>query len=313
LTRRFSFDLFRLNIEDVSDLFTEADLPRIRTNEDIEAVLRMAVEPEQDQVQKCRTAVFKWSVREYKDLSEINPDRPLLHVILARSVMERDGMTVTDDGMSAGTSLINPPLASTAVCLFDIARHLVAVEHTGELARTAWREFFERILSAAANRLEKFSIITLEPVPEQNGIIGLFRSFERLTRMRVTLRIPNPELNRYTRELYEDLSNSGIREMTQDMKNPNGLSKAEEARPFASAVLAEQGYKKGDVQFEGLRNGSFEQASSGSTAVRGNVRGLQDFVRGLHANARAKEAQRVLVAIAAEIDRIHPIPGIDEK
>lgn len=313
MARRFAFDLFRLNIEDVSDLFTEAALPRIRTDQDIAEVLRTATEPEQDQIQKTRSAVFKWSVREYRDLANVNPERPLLHVVLARSILEREGAIVTDDGMSSGTSSLNPPLASTAVCLFDLTRHLVAVEHTGDLAPTAWREFFERILGTAANRLQKWSAISLEPVPEQNGIIGLFRSFDRITRMRVVLRIPNPELNRYTRQLYEDLANSGIREMTQDMKNPNGLSKAEAARPFASAVLAEQGYKKGDVQFEGLRNGTFEQASSGSTAARGSVRGLRDFVRGLHANAKAKEAQRVLAAIAAEIDRIHPTPGVDEQ
>jgi hypothetical protein len=96
------------------------------------------------------------------------------------------------------------------------------------------------------------------------------------------------------------------------MKNPNGLSKKQEALPFASAVLAEQGYKKGDVQFEGLRNGAFEQATSGSSAARGNVRGLRDYVRGMHANAKAKETQRALAAIAAEIDRLHPIPGLDE-
>lgn len=313
MTRRFSFDLFRLNIEDTEDLFAGSNLLRIRTNDDITAVLRIAAEPEQDQIQKTRSAVFKWSIREYRDFSEFDPSRRLLHVVLARSVLERDGLIVTDDGMSSGTSLLNPPLASTAVCLFDLSRHLVAVEHTGELSQTAWKEFFERILSTTALSLELWSSISLEPVPEQNGIIGLFRSFERLTRMRVTLRIPNPELTRYTRQLYEDLSNSGIREMTQDMKNPNGLSKAEDARPFASAVLAEQGYKKGDVQFEGLRNGAFEQASSGSTAARGSVRGLRDFVRGLHANAKAKEAQRVLLAIAAEIDRIHPVHSVDEQ
>lgn len=313
MTRRFSFDLFRLNIEDSDDLFTTSSLLRIRTNDDITAVLRMAADPEQDQIQKTRSAVFKWSIREYIDLTETDTQRPMLHVVLARSVLERDGLIVTDDGMSIGTSSLNPPLASTAVCLFDLSRHLVAVEHTGELAPTAWKDFFEEILSAAASRLGRWSAISLEPVPEQNGIIGLFCSFERLTRMRVTLRIPNPELNRYTKQLYEDLSKSGIREMTQDMKNPSGLSKAEEARPFASAVLAEQGYKKGDVHFEGLRNGAFEQASSGSAAARGSVRGLRDFVRGLHANAKAKEAQRVLMAITAEIDRIHPVPSVDEQ
>lgn len=312
MARRFSFDLYRLNIEDTDDLFAQSQLRRLRTDRDIAEVLQKATDPEQDQLQKTRTAVFKWSVREFRDLSEQVPDRPLLHVVLARSILERDGSIVTDDGMELGTSSLNPPLASTAVCLFDLSRHMVAVEHTGELAPTAWKEFFERILATAANRIEFWSSIVLEPIPEKDGIVGMFLSFDRITRMRVTLRIPNPELNRYTKLLYQDLAKSGIREMTQDMKNPNGLSKAEEARPYASAVLAEQGYKKGDVQFEGLRNGSFEQARTGSAAARGNVRGLRDFVRGLHANAKAKETQRVLAAVAAEIDRLHPAPGVDE-
>lgn len=312
MSRRFSFDLYRLNIEDSEDLFAQTHLKRLRRDEDIAEVLEKAIEPEQDQLQRTRTAVFKWGIREFRNLTKESPTRPLLHVVLARSVLERDGDIVTDQGMTTGTSLLNPPLASTAVCLFDLSRHLIAVEHTAQLAPTAWKDFFERILATAANRLEFGSSIAIEPIPEQNGIVGLFLSFERLTRMRLTLRIPNPELNRYTKLLYEDLSRSGIRELTQDMKNPNGLSKKEEALPFASAVLAEQGYKKGDVQLEGLRNGAFEQATSGSAAARGNVRGLREYVRGMYANAKSKEAQRALAAITAEIDRLHPVPGIDE-
>lgn len=307
MSRRFSFDLFRLNIEDRADLFLLPSVPRLRTDQDLKALLQVATESEQDQIQKTRSAVFKWSLREFRDLRD-SSDRQLLHVILARSVLERDGAIVTDDGMSVGTSSLNPPLASTAVCLFDLTRHLVAVEHTGDLSQTAWKDFLQQILGTAAYRMERGSTIELEPIPEQNGIVGLFLSFQRVTRMKVTLRIPNPELNRYTRALYDDLSTSGVREFTQDMKNPNGMSKSENARPYASAVLAEQGYKKGEVQIEGVRNDSFEQASSGSTAARGNVRGLRDFVRGMHANAKSKEAQKALSAIAAEIDRIHPVP-----
>lgn len=306
MSRRFLFNLFRLNIEDNTDLFFQQNVQRIRTDEDLSTLLQVATEFEQDQIQKTRSAIFKWSLREFKELKDSN-GREILHVILARSVLERDGAIVTDDGMSVGTSSLNPPLASTAVCLFDMSRHLVAIEHTGELSQTAWKDFMEKIIESAAYRMGRGSTIQLEPIPEMHGIIGLFLSFQRVTRMKVTLRIPNPELNRYTRALYEDLSISGVREFTQDMKNPNGMSKLEDARPFASAVLAEQGYKKGEVIIEGIRNDTFEQVSSGSTAVKGSVRGLRDFVRGMHANAKAKETQNALAAIAAEIDRIHPI------
>lgn len=307
MSRPFSFDLFRLNIEDSSDLFLESEIKRLRSDEDLVKLLQIATDSDQDQIQKTRSAVFKWSLRDFRNLRDFN-DRQLLYVVLARSVLERDGAIVTDDGMSIGTSSLNPPLASTAVCLFDLSRHLVAVEHTGELSQTAWKDFLEKILGAAAYRMERGSTIQIEPIPEKNGIVGLFLSFQRVTRMRVTLRIPNPELNRYTRALYNDLATSGVREFTQDMKNPNGMSKADNARPFASAVLAEQGYKKGEIVIEGVRNDSFEKVSSGTTAARGNVRGLRDFVRGMHANAKAKETQKVLSVTAAEIDRIHPAP-----
>ena len=307
MSRSFSFDLFRLNIEDTADLFSDRNMPRLRSDEEIQKLLQIATEFEQDQIQKTRSAVYKWSLREYNVIKN-NVDRPLLHVILARSVLERDGAIVTDNGMSTGTSQLNPPLASTAICLFDLKRHLVAIEHTGDLSQTAWQDFLHKILAASALRMQKWSTIELEPIPEKNGIIGLFRSFQRVTRMKVTLRIPNPELNRYTRSLYSDLKMSEVREFTQDMKNPNGMSKDENARPFASAALAEQGYKKGEVHIEGIRNDTFEQATSGSAAARGTIRGLRDFVRGMHANARTKEAQRALNLITAEIDRIHPVP-----
>lgn len=164
MPRRFSFDLFRLNVEDSADLFLAPDVPRLRTDEDLTKLLQIATDADQDQIQKTRSAVFKWSLREFRDLKDSN-SRQLLHVILARSVLERDGTIVTDDGMSVGTSSLHPPLASTVVCLFDLSRHLVAVEHTGELSQTAWKDFLEKILGSAAYRMGFGSMIQLEPIP----------------------------------------------------------------------------------------------------------------------------------------------------
>jgi hypothetical protein len=150
------------------------------------------------------------------------------------------------------------------------------------------------------------SSLLLEEVPEKHEIIKLFRSFERLTRVKVYLRLPNPELSRYTRALYKDLENGGIREYLQDMKNPGGLSKSEEARPYASVALAEEGYKSGEVLFEGHQEGKFIEVKSSEEAARGKLEILKDYVRGISASAKAKETQRVLKAITAEIDRLHP-------
>lgn len=306
MARKFSFSLFRLNIVDAEDMFP-ADLSnRLRGNEAIRRILEFSTDSEFDAIQETRTAVFEWSLRGYLDLTEFAPGREIVHLVLARSLLKKDGLIVTDDGISHGTSSSYPPLASAAVVLFDLSRHLVAVEHTGELSQTAWKDFLEKILSSVVFSQGMMSQIALEPVPEKDGIVGLFLSFDRVTRMKLTLRLPNPELNRYTKALYDDLVRGGIREVTQDMKNPNGMSKAEDARPYASAVLAEQGYKVGDVYMEGLKGDKFEQVTSGSDAVRGSVKSLRDFVRGLSQNLNTKEANKAVTAIMTEIDRIHP-------
>lgn len=312
MSRKFSFDLFRLNLEDLPDLFNIRGPERLRSDASIEAVLRNATDHKYDQDQTTSKAIFKWSLRDFYRLQTEVEGRDLLHVRLARSVLEREGSIVTDDGISTGISSLNPPLASTAVCFFDLRRHLVAVEHTADLSQTAWKDFFEKILEDASIASGYFSKFSLEPVTEQNEIVRIFRSFDVVTRMRVTLRIPNPELNRYTKALYEDLRRAGIRELLQDMKSQEGLSKDEDALPHASAVLAEQGYKKGDVQFEGLKNGEQESVRSGTSAARGTTSQLRDFVRGLHANSKTKEAARALTAVVEEIDKIHPLKDPDE-
>lgn len=312
LARRFNFDLYRLNIADFEDLFLEdADQSRIRSDDEIKRVLEASCDPERDQTQETRTAEFLWSVREFHCYPLIQ-GRTLCSLILARSTISKDGLIVTEEGLSAGKSAATPPLASAATVFFDLSRHLVAVEHTGELSQTAWKDFFERIISETALALGFTSSFELEPVPEKHGIIGLFKSFDKLTRMRVTLRIPNPELTRYTKSLYDDLAKSGIREYTQDMKSPNGLSKSEDARPYASAYLAEQGYKKGDVQFTGIRNDAEETVRSGSVSARGSIKQVRDFVRGMHTTAKTKEAQAALSAIINEIDKLHPKGEMDE-
>lgn len=308
MSRGFVFDLYRLNIVDVEDLLVEKSLPTLRTDDDLVKVLVHATNSDLDQPQETRTAVFKWSVRDYVDLSEEVEGRNLHHVVLARSVVEKDGLIVTGDGLHQGTSSFDPPLATAAVCIFDLTRHLVAIEHSGELSQTAWHDFFEKILSASSSSLHTRSKISLEPVPEDRGIVGIFESFQTLVRMKLTIRIPNPELNRFTKKLFEDLTKSEIRELTQDMKNPTGISKEHDALPYASAVLAEQGYKDGDVKFEGYINDNFEKITSGGDARRGTIDNLRDYVRGIGANARSKETKAAAKSITEEIDRISPQP-----
>ncbi len=70
---------------------------------------------------------------------------------------------------------------------------------------------------------------------------------------------------------------------------------------------------KGEVQIEGLRDGAQETVKSGTSAARGTVQQLRDFVRGLHANSKTKEAAKALTAIVEEIDKIHPLEITDDR
>jgi hypothetical protein len=307
LARKFNFDLFRLNIVDLEDLFLPDQSSLIRGDEDIFRLIEASCDSKFDKDQETSNAKFRWSLRYFTDYTSTNHDRSFLSVVIARSVLEKGGLIVTDDGIDEGSSMSNPPLASTMILFFDLQRHLVAVEHSGELSQVLWKDHLEKIIDDVALNLGKASTVKLEPVPEKHEIVGLFKSFDKVTRIKATLRIPNPELTRYTQSLFDDLKSSDVREYTQDMKNPGGLSKKEDARPFATAVLAQQGYKSGDVQIEGYRNQTFERVLSGANASRGAINSLKQFVRGLGANAKAKETQKVLQEIAKEIDRIHPI------
>lgn len=115
MSKRFSFDLFRLNIEDSSDLFIDKNPKRLRGDADIRKLLEVSCDAENDQIQNTRSAVFKWSVRSFVDLTELTGERELIHIVLARSVLEKDGMSVTDEGLTNSTSISYPPLASTIV------------------------------------------------------------------------------------------------------------------------------------------------------------------------------------------------------
>lgn len=310
VSANFSFDLFRLNVIDFDDIFSFGR--RARANDDdICRIFKTAAGGHNDVRRDSHRAQYMWSVRNYSEYTAQVEGRRMFSVLLARSRLSAEGSVVTPDSIITQVSESSPPLAEVISVIVDLDRHLVAVEHSGWSSNSGWRAALHEILDAVARGLELASSIELEPIPTANRIINLFKSFDAVTRLKVTLRIPNPELTRYTKDLYEDLKQSRVREYAQDMKNPEGISKNENARPYASAALADQGYKKGEVTIEGQRGGSFEKIRAGSKATRGSITQLREFVRGMGANARTQETKKVLQALTAEIDRIHPKDGIE--
>jgi hypothetical protein len=200
------------------------------------------------------------------------PDSGVAGLTFARSVITQTGQTVTDPSIEEALSQISPPYAETIHLFFHLERHLVAVEYNSAVMATQqWRSSLHDILDAAARSLEFQSLIRLEPVPREAEILTAFRSFDSLTRLKVRIRIPNPELDRRTERLRRELESGAIREYTSEMKNPRGLSKPEEALPFATAAMAQAGYKEGEVILAGYRAGKLRTVRTGGKAARGRI------------------------------------------
>jgi len=303
----FEFYLYRLNITDEENILPEIFGKRIRTDEQILALLKSATSSEFDYEQDALHTIYKWSAREFQLFSNLPNIGTFACLILARSTLTKEGDIVTDNGIITGISESQPPLANTIILIFCLKRHLVAVEQNSELLKNnGWRISFSKIIARAANKMQISSTITLEPKPEQHEVIKLFNSFSRLTRIKVDLLIPNPELSKFTKGLHDDLVKGEIREYLQDMKNPNGLSQDPDARPYASAALAEAGYKKGEVYFEGIKEGEFQKIRTADKATKGKIDTLKNFVRGISISAKSKESLLILQEIALEIDRLYP-------
>ncbi len=280
------------------------------------SVLRGSTDSRFDLMTTSGRNTFRWSLREYAE-HLLEPSDGVLDAVsatLARSTIAQAGRTVTDHSIEEATSEHSPPNAELIHLLFNLDRHLVAVEYNSSVMSTRqWLSSLTHILDDGARANGYVPGIRIEPVPRQDEVISAFRSFEILTRLRVRLRIPNPELDRRTERLRREMINGDIRDYTQDMRNPNGLSKSENALPFATAAMAQAGYKEGEVILTGVQDGKRRTIRTGNRATRGRIDGLKEFVRGMGANARTQEGQRVIAAILKEVDKLAEPPAPPEQ
>lgn len=169
-----------------------------------------------------------------------------------------------------------------------------------------WLSALQNIFNDASTQLEYSFSLEFEPIPKREQIVEAFKSFSRLTRIALKLRLPNPELSRYSEALYKEMVDGGIREYHQDMRNPKGLNQQPGQIPFAAAEIAQAGYKKGTVRMQGVRDNHLETLETGSQAARGSTDQLRDFVRGMRTNAKSKETRNAISAIIREINRLVP-------
>lgn len=305
----FSFDLYRLTIDDAEVLMEFMGKP-IRTDDDILDVLKHAANDKWDHQHETQTALYTWGLRDFIFIEAASPDHEAVCIVtLARATLEKDGAIFTPDAVQTGTSVSQPPPASYIKLLFHMKRHLVAVEYNSAITATrGWLIAFHEITKKAAASLGFRSSIELQEKPKKSEILSTFMSFQRLTRIKVVLLLPNPELTRLTKHLYDELSNGGVRQFIADMRNPGGLSQAEETLPHAAAAMAEDGYKKGEVLLEGIRGGRRESVKTGTRPARGKIEGIKTFVRGQASTAKTKEGRVITKSILEEIDRLADEP-----
>jgi len=312
--RQFEFELYRLNVVQGELLLFEDMNKPISDDQDIAAILKHSVQPRFTAEFSGQKNTFRWAVRDFTHYLDAGKGRGEVYgLTLAKSVVETAGEVVTDTGIEEGISELEPPIADTGHLFFYMRRHFVAVERRSAITNSRWRQALQDILKAAAQELEYSAWIELEPVPRHEEVIEAFRSFERLTRLRAVLRLPNPELSRYSKKLYDEMNNGSIREYMQDMKNPRGLNKKEGNLPHATMEMAAAGYKRGEVTLEGTRKGKQDVVRTGREAARGRISELRDYVRGMRDLVKTKEGQRVTEAVLDQIDRIAPVPGEEKK
>jgi hypothetical protein len=313
--RPLDFHLYRLIVVD-EDTLEFMGRP-IRGDGDIVAILERSVESEFDVTIEGPVNQHRFSVRDFVDYGPMGvSDAPMVGFTIARAVVQQYGPIVTEDAIITGTSTPDNPIATTANVIFYLERHIAAVAYNSALMDShAWRNSLHDIFDHAATSLGIKSSLRLEPIPIDSEVLETFRSFTRLTRLRVHLKLPNPELSRHSVNLRNMMLNGGIRDFLQDMKGHDGLSQSPENLPYASAAMADQGYKSGEVTMEGERDGEPVKVVTGQTAARVSLEGerIREYVRGMSAITRTQEGHKLTKNLLEVIDRIFPKPTQEDE
>lgn len=310
--RTLQFEIYRLNMVDEDSPAFDFMGRNLRSDADVRLVLKTVTDPRFDLKVESGRATYQWSARDYTEFlySEGDPSTEICVLALGRSTLSQLGQTVTASTIEEALTTFNPPSAEVTHLMFYLRRHLVIVEYSSAIMQTnLWRDSLQKMLDRAAISSEFRTSIRLEPVPRDEEIISAFKSFQRLVRLRVRLRIPNPEMDRRTEQLRQEMVKGSIREYTQDMKNPSGLSQEDGGLPHATVVMAQAGYKDGEVIMTGIRDGRRRTIRTGKRAARGRVEGLRDFVRGLSSNVKTAEGKNIVRTILDEVDRVAELPA----
>lgn len=306
----FKFLAYRLNKifieEETTNLFTPHN---VENDNDLLNIIISASSPEYDHTQKTSSAVYSWSIRHQQTVfDDVEKSTPLLTCLLfTKSTLEQDVKVLKESALINSRSKSTPPPAEAMNILIYWERHIVIVENRSQMITgETWLKHFLPTIKKVAHEKGFNKTIELEPIAPEKKLINTFYSFDIVKRVKVSIRIPNPDLSRLTRELKEELERDGVNELTQEFKSDFGLSKDDSSRPLRAIAMANDGYKVGNLYIEGVRNGQEEKFESNRQTTSGKLRDFKSFIRGLSANAKAKESINLLKVIKSELQKLCP-------
>lgn len=295
-----AFLLFRINLVDRENIFSKP----IPNDEALERVIQAASSPSFDVERTGRRSAYRWSLREATpgEIEEVG--RRYVFVKFTCETLSRHGQIVTPERVIEGTSVLNPPSALVAAVVIDLGRHVIAVEEVSQMIQTrgGWKKHLETILNSAAWEFRYTSMVQLTPVVPADEVALQLERFQKLTRLRMTLRIPNPDLGPSFKRLFEDMKQGGIREMTQDMKNEQGLAVQGDTLPRAALDMALTGYRKGDIHVYGYRDGHLDAYRITQDVIRVELEGILDFIEGYAAGSQDKAVKNFAKRLISRID-----------
>lgn len=298
----FNFFLYRLNKEYRHDLFSSHKTGERTDDEWLTEYLTAVCNRDYDFRKETRRAVYTWSLRNYQDL-----DENFSSVVLARSQLQKTSTIVTDDSLTIGDSISNPPPADTIVLIFYWKRHIVIVENrAGMTTGETWLRNFHAIIENAKSYVSIPVVPRLEPIPVRGTILEHLQKLDKVFRFRVRLKLPNPELNKWSKHIYDEMIEQRLTEYLQEFISPTGIRVDENSKAYSSGALAELGYKEGGIQIEGQKNGETVLIDEGRTAVKGKIEQLKSLIRGIETNATSKQLRNALIRIETEVNRLFP-------
>jgi len=296
----FNFFIYRINKEFRYDLFSPRE-QLVKNHDDIlKNYLKSICIDKFDIKNETKNAKYSWSLRRFIEI-----DEQTTSIVLAKSELSKDAFIVTNRDLTTGITESSPAPAQVIAILFFWERHLAIVENRSGMATGV--KHYHKIVDNSKSILNTPVIPRLEPVPLQGSIREHLKKFDVVHRLRLKVRLPNPELSRVAKNIYNNMLSANIAEYLQEFGSPDGL-KIEDGNLIDQAVsLAESGYKDGGVKIDGEKNGKPVSVDEGKYAIKGKIAQILALIRGIDINSRNNKALKdSLLLIRAEVNRLFP-------